>query len=107
MAAIVTVQGVKFNGNERITFDFRRDELVRPETTLEGLGALKPAFSMTGSVTAGGEAVEPIRCEVTDRVAVVTIDRTARRNALNLAALSRLDDAVASAVADGAAAVDV
>jgi acetyl-CoA acyltransferase len=50
---IVTVQGVKFNGNERITFDFRRDELVRPETTLEGLGALKPAFSMTGSVTAG------------------------------------------------------
>ena len=60
---------------------------------------------MTGSVTAGGQAVEPIRCEVTDRVAVVTIDRTARRNALNLAALSRLDDAVASAVADGAAAV--
>ena len=60
---------------------------------------------MTGSVTAGGEAVEPIRCEVTDRIAVVTIDRTARRNALNLDALHRLDDAVASAVADGAAAV--
>ena len=60
---------------------------------------------MTGSVTAGSEAVEPIRCEVTDRIAVVTIDRTARRNALNLDALHRLDDAVASAVAGGAAAV--
>lgn len=29
------------------------DELPRPETTLEGLGKLKPAFSSTGSVTAG------------------------------------------------------
>lgn len=29
------------------------DELPRPETTLEGLGKLKPAFQATGSVTAG------------------------------------------------------
>jgi len=50
---IVTVQGVRFNGNEHVDFDFRRDELPRPETTAEGLASLKPAFSTTGSVTPG------------------------------------------------------
>ena len=30
-----------------------RDELPRPETTLEGLGKLKPAFKVNGTVTAG------------------------------------------------------
>jgi acetyl-CoA acyltransferase len=30
-----------------------RDECIRPETTLEGLAALKPAFDQNGSVTAG------------------------------------------------------
>jgi len=48
---------------------------------------------------------EPIRCEIDDRVAVVTIDRTKRRNALNLDALTRLDDAVGRAVDDGVAAI--
>ena len=48
---------------------------------------------------------EPIRCEITDGVAVVTIDRTARRNALNLAALVQIDEVVASAVAAGVAAI--
>lgn len=47
----------------------------------------------------------PIRLDVDDRVAVVTIDRTERRNALNLAALDALDDAVAEAVAAGVAAI--
>lgn len=50
---IVTVKGVKYNGNERIEFDFRRDDLPRPDTTAEGLAALKPSFSTTGSVTPG------------------------------------------------------
>lgn len=50
---IVTVKGVKYRGNERVTFDFRKDELIRVETTLEGLGALKPSFAVKGSVTPG------------------------------------------------------
>ena len=45
-----------FSGNERITFDFARDELPRADTTLEGLAALKPAFAATGSVTAGNSS---------------------------------------------------
>ncbi len=32
---------------------FTRDELVRPDTTLEGLAKVPPAFSPTGTVTAG------------------------------------------------------
>ena len=50
---IVPVQAVKFSGNEKKTFAFSDDELVRPETTAESLSALKPVFSATGSVTAG------------------------------------------------------
>jgi acetyl-CoA acyltransferase len=50
---IVAVKGVKFAGNERVEFTFDRDELPRPDTTLEGLAQLKPAFSTTGSVTPG------------------------------------------------------
>jgi acetyl-CoA acyltransferase len=50
---IVSVTGVKFDGNEKKTFSFTRDELPRPETTLESLAGLKPAFSAKGSVTAG------------------------------------------------------
>jgi acetyl-CoA acyltransferase len=50
---IVSVTGIKFDGNEKKTFSFTRDELPRPETTLESLAGLKPAFSAKGSVTAG------------------------------------------------------
>ena len=50
---IVTVHGIRFENGERKLFAFERDELPRPDTTLEGLGQLKPAFSAKGSVTAG------------------------------------------------------
>ena len=53
---IVTVQGIRYSGNERVDFDFRTDEMVRAETTIEGLNALKPVFSTTGSVTAGNSS---------------------------------------------------
>ena len=53
---IVTVKGVRYEGNEHIEFDFRIDEMVRAETTVEGLGQLKPVFSTTGSVTAGNSS---------------------------------------------------
>jgi len=53
---IVTVRGVRYDGNERVFFDFRQDELIRPDTTAEGLAQLKPAFSTKGSVTAGNSS---------------------------------------------------
>lgn len=40
---------IAVNGGE----PFRRDELVRPDTSLEKLSTLKPAFKATGTVTAG------------------------------------------------------
>jgi len=53
---VVTVKGVRYEGDRRVEFDFRSDELVRPDTTLEGLSQLKPAFSAKGSVTAGNSS---------------------------------------------------
>lgn len=53
---IVPVQAVGYKRGERVTQKFMVDELPRPETTLEGLGKLKPAFAMGGSVTAGNSS---------------------------------------------------
>jgi acetyl-CoA acyltransferase len=53
---IISVLGVTYAGNERKTFDFKRDELPRPDTTAEGLASLKPVFSVKGSVTAGNSS---------------------------------------------------
>jgi len=53
---IVPVQAIKFENNERKTFSFTTDELVRGETTAESLASLRPAFSTTGSVTAGNSS---------------------------------------------------
>lgn len=50
---IVPVHGIRYEGNEEVRFEFKVDELPRPQTTLEGLGKLRPAFSKKGSVTAG------------------------------------------------------
>ncbi len=53
---IVAVKGVRYDGDAHVEFDFVRDELPRPDTTREGLAALKPAFTQTGSVTAGNSS---------------------------------------------------
>jgi len=53
---IVPVTGIRYVGNERKTFEFKVDELPRPDTTAEGLASLKPAFSTKGSVTAGNSS---------------------------------------------------
>jgi acetyl-CoA acyltransferase len=50
---IIPVRAIRYNGNERVEFEFKRDELPRPDTTLEGLAALKPSFAAKGSVTPG------------------------------------------------------
>jgi acetyl-CoA acyltransferase len=51
----VPVESVKWNGSEKTTTtaDFARDELPRPDTTIEGLAKLRPAFKVNGTVTAG------------------------------------------------------
>ncbi len=53
---IVPVQATGFPGGKKQTFEFKKDELPRPDTTLEGLTSLRPAFSQTGSVTAGNSS---------------------------------------------------
>ena len=53
---IVPVHGLRYQGNERKPFDFVQDEMPRPDTTIEGLAALRPVFSATGSVTAGNSS---------------------------------------------------
>jgi acetyl-CoA acyltransferase len=50
---IVPVRAIRFQNNQRVEFEFKVDELPRPETTLEGLAALKPSFAIKGSVTPG------------------------------------------------------
>ncbi|MEM9067257.1 MAG: thiolase family protein [Myxococcota bacterium] len=50
---IVEVHGVQYEGNEQKLVPFTVDELPRPQTTLEGLAKLRPAFAKKGSVTAG------------------------------------------------------
>jgi acetyl-CoA acyltransferase len=51
----IAVEDVRWNGatKETVQRKFARDELPRPETTLEGLAKLKPAFKAKGTVTAG------------------------------------------------------
>jgi len=50
---IVPVKAIKYTDGERVAYDFKVDELPRPQTTLEALAKLRPAFAVKGSVTAG------------------------------------------------------
>jgi len=52
-AEIVAVKATRYQDGKRADIDFRRDEMIRADTTLEGLAALKPAFAKDGTVTAG------------------------------------------------------
>lgn len=53
----VTIRSVgKDNKLVEKSFKFSQDEGVRPDTTLEVLAKLRPAFSVTGSVTAGNSS---------------------------------------------------
>src|SRR5438270_981624 len=53
---IVPVRAVGYANGQRVYTDFTVDELPRPETTLEGLAKLPPAFAQGGSVTAGNSS---------------------------------------------------
>jgi acetyl-CoA acyltransferase len=53
---IVAVRAVGYDGDQRVYREFAVDEMPRPETTLEGLARLPPAFAQGGSVTAGNSS---------------------------------------------------
>jgi acetyl-CoA acyltransferase len=53
---IVAVRAVEYQGSERVYRDFVIDEMPRPDTTVEGLAKLPPAFAAGGSVTAGNSS---------------------------------------------------
>jgi acetyl-CoA acyltransferase len=78
---VVTVRAVKYNGSEKTFVDFRTEELVRPDTTLEGLGSLKPAFSAKGSVTAGNSS------PLSDGAAAALVLSKAKADALGIKGL--------------------
>jgi acetyl-CoA C-acetyltransferase len=69
--------------------DVARDDGPRPGTTMEKLGELKPAFSPTGTVTAGNS------CPLNDGAAAVLVMTEEKANALGLKPRARI---VASAV---------
>jgi acetyl-CoA acyltransferase len=81
---IVPVTAVRYAGNERVNFEFRTDELVRPDTTVEGLGQLKPAFTATGSVTAGNSS------PLSDGAAACLVTSRARADKLGIKPLGAL-----------------
>jgi len=57
---IVPVQAVKYGFKDGVAvknrFTFEADDGVRPETSMEGLAKLKPAFKQNGTVTAGNSS---------------------------------------------------
>jgi acetyl-CoA C-acetyltransferase len=61
-----------------------RDEPIREDTTVEALGALKPAFKKDGTVTAGNAP------GVNDGAAAVVVMSEARASALGIAPLVRI-----------------
>ena len=81
----VPVERVTWKGTEKqvesLVFD--RDELVRTETTSEGLAKLKPAFKVNGTVTAGNAS------PYSDGAAAVVLMRRSNADALGLKPLAR------------------
>ena len=81
----VPVERVRWYGTEKQveTLEFARDELVRAETTAEGLAKLKPAFKVDGTVTAGNAS------PYSDGAAAVVLMRRSQADALGLTPLAR------------------
>jgi acetyl-CoA C-acetyltransferase len=71
----------------------RADDGPRPNTTMEGLGALKPVFREGGTITAGNA------CPLNDGAAAVVVMSDTRARELGIAPLARI-------VASGVSALD-
>jgi acetyl-CoA acyltransferase len=77
----VPVKATRYQDGKRIEVEFKRDELIRPETTLDGLSALKPAFAKDGTVTAGNAS------PLSDGAAAALVMSRAKVDALGIKAL--------------------
>jgi acetyl-CoA acyltransferase len=75
---IVPVKATRYQDGTHIEVDFRRDELVRGDTSAEGLRNLKPAFATNGTVTAGNAS------PLSDGSAAVLVMSQARADALGI-----------------------
>jgi acetyl-CoA acyltransferase len=75
---IVPVRAVRYEGGERVYRDFLVDEMPRPDTTLEGLAKLPPAFAQGGSVTAGNSS------PISDGAAATIVTTRAKAEALGM-----------------------
>lgn len=71
------------------------DEPIRPETTVEALAALKPAFKKDGSVTAGNAP------GVNDGAAALVVASEARAKALGVVPMARIIGQATSGLAPG------
>jgi acetyl-CoA acyltransferase len=87
-AEIATVKAVRYATRDgaavRDDVDFKRDEFVRADTTAEKLGALKPVFSATGTVTAGNSS------PLSDGAAAAVVMTKAKADALGIKPLGYL-----------------
>jgi len=81
----IDVEQVSWRGAEKEvkTGTFARDELPRPDTTMEGLSKLKPAFKVNGTVTAGNAS------PYSDGAAALLIMSAERAKELGLKPLAR------------------
>jgi acetyl-CoA acyltransferase len=81
----VNVERVTWSGTDKQveSLEFARDELVRAETTADGLAKLKPAFKVNGTVTAGNAS------PYSDGAAAVLLMRRSRADVLGLTPLAR------------------
>lgn len=81
----VPVERVSWNGSEKSVNkgEFTRDELPRPDTTIEGLAKLKPAFKSNGTVTAGNAS------PYSDGCAAVLLMRGSKAKELGLKPLAK------------------
>jgi acetyl-CoA acyltransferase len=78
---IVPVRAISYDGATRVYRDFTVDELPRPDTTLDGLAKLPPAFAVGGSVTAGNSS------PISDGAAACLVMSRDKANELGIAPL--------------------
>jgi len=86
---IVPVE-VKINRKETRMFD--EDEFIRPDSSLEKLAKLRPAFKADGTVTAGNSS------GINDGAAAVVLMKESKAKELGLKPIVRLVDAAAAGV---------
>src|SRR5215213_494476 len=81
----VPVETVSWNGTQKETktMEVVRDELPRPDTTIEGLAKLRPAFKANGTVTAGNAS------PYSDGAAALLLMTAERAKELGLTPLAR------------------